>query len=38
MEVAAEVADYVKQKLDIKDRKDALDAKEKYLRKRFEEA
>ena len=37
-EVAAEVADYVKQKLDIKDRKDALDAKEKYLRKRFEEA
>jgi hypothetical protein len=29
---------YVKMKLDMKDRKDDLDAKEKYLRKRFEEA
>ena len=38
MDVAEEVADYVKKKLELKDRKDALDSKEKYLRKRFEEA
>ena len=38
IEEANEVADYVKKKLELKDRKDALDEKEKYLRKRFEEA
>lgn len=38
MDVAGEVADYVKKKLELKDRKDALDEKEKYLRRRFEEA
>jgi ElaB/YqjD/DUF883 family membrane-anchored ribosome-binding protein len=37
-EIAKEVADYVKKKIDIKERNDKLDAKEKYLRKRFEEA
>lgn len=36
--VEKEVADYVKKKIDIKNRNDALDAKEKYLRKKFEEA
>lgn len=36
--VEKEVADYVKKKIDIKARNDALDAKEKYLRKKFEEA
>lgn len=35
---ANEVADYVKKKMELKDRKDQLDLKEKYLRKRFEEA
>ena len=35
---AAEVADYVKKKIDIKERNDKLDAKEKALRKKFEEA
>jgi chromosome segregation ATPase len=38
MEEENEIADYVKKKLELKDRKDALDEKEKYLRKRFEEA
>lgn len=38
MEEANEIAEYVKKKLELKDRKDALDEKEKYLRKRFEEA
>ena len=33
-----EVDGYVKKKLELKDRKDKLDAQEKYLRKRFEEA
>lgn len=36
--LAKELEWYVKEKLDIKERKDALDAKEKYLRKRYEEA
>lgn len=36
--VKEEIEGYVKIKLDLKDRKDKLDAKEKYLRKRFEEA
>jgi chromosome segregation ATPase len=36
--VEKEVSDYVKKKIDIKNRNDALDAKEKYLRKKFEEA
>ncbi len=36
--VEKEVADYVKKKIDIKDRNDKLDAKEKALRKKFEEA
>lgn len=35
---AAEVSDYVKKKIDIKERNDKLDAKEKALRKKFEEA
>jgi len=38
MEEENEIADYVKKKLELKDRKDALDEKERYLRKRFEEA
>ena len=38
MDAAAEVADYVKKKMDIKDRNDKLDLKEKYLRKKYEEA
>jgi chromosome segregation ATPase len=38
IDAAAEVADYVKKKMDIKDRNDRLDAKEKYLRKKYEEA
>ena len=36
--LAKELEWYVKEKLDIKERKDTLDAKEKYLRKRYEEA
>jgi hypothetical protein len=36
--LAKELEGYVKEKLDIKERKDALDAKEKYLKKRYEEA
>lgn len=36
--LAKENENYVKQKMDIKERNDKLDAKEKYLRKRFEEA
>ena len=36
--LAKENENYVKQKIDIKERNDKLDAKEKYLRKRFEEA
>lgn len=38
MEEENEIADYVKKKLELKDRKDALDNRERYLRKRFEEA
>jgi hypothetical protein len=38
MEEANEVADYVKKKIELKDKKDQLELKEKYLRKRFEEA
>jgi chromosome segregation ATPase len=38
IDAAAEVADYIKKKMDIKERNDRLEAKEKYLRKRFEEA
>lgn len=36
--LAKENENYVKQKIDIKERNDKLDAKEKYLRKKFEEA
>ena len=36
--LAKENENYVKQKIDIKERNDKLDAREKYLRKRFEEA
>ena len=36
--VEKEVADYVKKKIDIKERNDALDAREKAIRKKFEEA
>lgn len=36
--LAKECENYVKQKLDIKERNDKLDTKEKYLRKKFEEA
>jgi hypothetical protein len=36
--LAKELEEYVKMKLDIKQRQDSLDAKEKYLKKRYEEA
>ena len=36
--LAKENENYVKQKIDIKERNDKLDAREKYLRKRFDEA
>ena len=38
IEIGNEVADYVKKKMELKEKQDKLDVKEKYLRKRYEEA